>query len=194
MQRCQLNTSRRRLSNLAKRVTTLETPGVAIDRSRQPAVRRKRRNLSGHARGVRIFVEQSIHRIQGEKLTVIDDCDLIAQSLYLFHVMRCVDDRSTLPMKSFNAVEYVVARLRIDTHGWLVQEQDFRIVHECRREIEPALHATGKRTDAIFPPILQLCELQRPLDAVPFLRAADPVERSEERQVLNRGEFVVKRQ
>jgi len=37
-----------------------------------------------------------------------------------------------------------VARLRIDADGRFVAQQELRPVQECRREVQPALHAAGK--------------------------------------------------
>jgi hypothetical protein len=65
----------------------------------------------------------------------------------------------------------LIARLRIDAHGWLVEQNELRIVHERGGEIKTTLHSAGVRHDAIVGAVGEPDEVERPADAVLERRA-----------------------
>jgi hypothetical protein len=49
----------------------------------------------------------------------------------------------------------------IEAGGRLVEEEDLRLVHECRREVEPAVHAARVALDHAVGGVLELDQLQQ---------------------------------
>ena len=69
-------------------------------------------------------------------------------------------------LSCFDAVEDVVARLRVDADGRLVEKDDLRIVNEGDGHVEPPLHAAGVGFHAVAAAVLEAGELQGPGDAL----------------------------
>jgi hypothetical protein len=84
--------------------------------------------------------------------------------------------------------------LRIDADGGFVAEQELGFVQQRRHEIEPPLHAAGKRFHGILAPVGELHGLQGFVDALAQFGAAQAVEFAEDTQVLLCGELLVERE
>ena len=104
----------------------------------------------------------SLQRAEREQLAGVDDRDAIAEALGFFHVMRRVDDRAAFAMQRLDALEDLVARLRIDADGRLVEQQQFGIVQDRGGQIEPPLHAAGIAAGAIALAIGEADEIEAP--------------------------------
>ena len=74
---------------------------------------------------------------------VIKYCDVCANLFNLLHIMRGVDDCRTVAVKLFNAVKYVVAALRIDCNGRLVQYDQLRFVSYAACNVKSAQKSSG---------------------------------------------------
>src|SRR5262249_6990201 len=92
--------------------------------------------------------EHSLHKLgmraMLDDLAVIHDCDAVAQALGFFHVVRGVDDRHAAVAQFFNHFENVMTRLRINSNGGLIHQDQPRLVDKAGRHVEPALHASGE--------------------------------------------------
>ena len=88
------------------------------------------------------------------------------------------------PAQLDHAVEDGVARLGVDAHGGLVEEDEGRVVDQRRRQVEASLHATGELPRSVAPPVGQGREGERPLDPVGEDRPGQPLYATEEPQIL----------
>ena len=114
-----------------------------------------------------------------------------AQGLHLFHVMAGVDDGHAGGVEPAHFLEDVIARLRIDADGRLVEQQQPRLMHQGHAQVEPAFHAAGEG------PARSSARSARPMAArisstrSARIRARQAVEFAEEEQVLAGGQLVV---
>src|SRR4029453_2973259 len=104
--------------------------------------------LDDQCRRAAVRGEQFGERAEREELAGADDGDAIAEPLRFFHVMRRVDDGAPVAMQRLDALEDLVARLRIDADGRLVEQQQLGTV-DTRRGA--AIRATATR-DRAAPP------------------------------------------
>ena len=81
---------------------------------------------------------------------VVDDHDAIAEPLRLFHVVRGVNQSLALAAEFLQAGEDGVAALGVHPHGWLVEEQNLRLMQEGGGQVETPLHAAAEGPHAIF--------------------------------------------
>ncbi len=80
----------------------------------------------------------------GDNLTLVEDDDAVAELLDFFHVVGCIDDGGALPAEGFDVVEDVLAALRVDGDGRLIEENEFRTMGDAASDIESAEKAAGK--------------------------------------------------
>ena len=100
-----------------------------------------------------------------EHAAVIDNAHAIAEFCGFFHVVRGVNDGLSLGRQRAHQVENPVARLRINTRGRLIEEDEFGVVNQRGCEVETALHAAGESRDAVMSSTVKLDELQKSIDA-----------------------------
>jgi hypothetical protein len=112
-----------------------------------------------------------------EDAALVHDRHAFTQSLGLVHVTRRVDNRATFALEIFNAREEVIARLRIDADGPLVEQNHLRTVDDRAGEAQSLLHPAGVCVHPSAPPFSQADELQRVIDALPKLASAQAVQR-----------------
>ncbi len=135
--------------------------------------------------------DQRLRRPLGNEPAVIDDADAVAQPGRLFHVMGRVEHRDAQPA---DRLEDGVAALGVDADRGLVEHEQLGPVQQPGRHVGPPLHAARIGPDAVLAPVRQPDELQGFADAPLQLLAAQPVQLTEERQVLDRREVGVERQ
>ena len=75
---------------------------------------------------------------------MIDDGYAIAEVLGFFDVVRGHDDGFLLALELFDDVVDFAADLRIESGGWLVEEEHAGIVDECHGEGEALFLAAGE--------------------------------------------------
>ncbi len=109
----------------------------------------------------------------------------------LLHVVRRVEHRDAEPP---DGLEDGVAALRVDADGGLVEDEQLGPVQQTGRHVGPPLHAARIGPDAVLPAVGQSDQLERVTDAALQFLAAQPVELSEEGQVLHRREVRVEGQ
>ena len=82
----------------------------------------------------------------------------------------------------------LLAHLRVEADGRLVEQHEPRAVDERARDQQPPPHAARELVDARVAPVDEVRHLERALDRVAPLGAADPVEVREDEQVLLDGQ------
>src|SRR5512132_3848536 len=83
---------------------------------------------------------QRAGRVERDDLAVVDDGYAVAELVRLLHVVRREEDGAALRAKIAHAVAQVARRLRIETHGRLVEDDERRIGKQGSREREPLSH------------------------------------------------------
>ncbi len=139
--------------------------------------------------GLDVLGDQRVRRALGERPAVVDDLEVIAEPLGLVHEVRGEDDGLALAQQHAQLLPHLVARLRIEAGGRLVEEDEVGIVHQGAREHEASLHAAGELLDAAVGARFQRREFQQPRDARLHLRAAQPEIAPVDDQVLAHGEI-----
>ena len=80
-------------------------------------------------------------RVLGHDVSVVDDADAVGECVGLLEVLRREEHRDAVVVRELtNLVPQRGAALDVESGRRLVEEQDPRTVHECEREVEPALH------------------------------------------------------
>ena len=81
--------------------------------------------------------------------------------------------------------------LRIDSHRGLVEQQNFRPVHDAATEVEPSLHATAESLGRFAGPIGKPDQLQDFRDPILQLLATHAVGGAPIREVLGRRKVFI---
>lgn len=87
---------------------------------------------------------QLILRATGKTFAMIHDRDPRTDLLDLFHIMRSIKDRGALPVQFLDPLQYLVAALRIDGNGRLIQDDQPRPVRNSTGNIKPPQQSAGK--------------------------------------------------
>src|SRR6185295_11463814 len=109
--------------------------------------------------------------------------------LGLVHVVRADQDGEALGGQGVDEVPELAPCLRIHAGGWLVEEQELRLVEDAGRQREPLLPSTGELAGELRPPVGQASPLQDGGDA--RLAVRQLVEAADEVEVLLDGEVLV---
>ena len=137
--------------------------------------------------------DEFIDGAEREQLAVVDDGDVIAQTLGLFHVVRGVHDGAALRAERADQIENGVAGLRVHAGGGLIEHHQRRIMHDRRGEIQAALHAAGKGLGAAGRTVAQPDHFEQFGAAGAELGGGQTVQLAEEGEILNCGELVIQR-
>ncbi len=129
-----------------------------------------------------------------EDFAVVDNGDEVADALGLFHVVGGVDDGAALIAQGADDVEDGVAGLRVDAGGRLIEQDERGIVDERGGEVEASLHAAGVFLDAVACAIGEANAGEETLGTLATEGTVELVEGGEEVEVLDGGEFIVKRE
>src|SRR5688572_26364841 len=86
-------------------------------------------------------------RALGDDRAVVHDRDAVAQRLDLLHVVAGVEHGHAVVAQRAHGLEDVVAALRIDADGGLVEDEQLGAVEDTGGEVEPALHPAGELVD-----------------------------------------------
>ena len=117
--------------------------------SSSPPRRRRRSALSAAGRAL------------AHDQAVVDDRDAVAELVGLLEVLRREEDRRALAVDPAQLLPDRQPAGRVEAGGRLVEEQDLGLVHERRREVEPALHAAGVALDHAVGGVLELDQLEQ---------------------------------
>ena len=134
---------------------------------------------------------QSLQRVVGNQLPMIDDHDAVAEPLGLFHIVRGVDEGFTALFQSLEVFKNGVAALRIDADRRFIEQQDLRIVKQRRSQVQTPFHASAERSHLVAGAIRQPHQSQGVADCPFYGRAGERVKRREERQVVAGGKLVI---
>src|SRR6266550_974146 len=100
-------------------------------------------------------------RSQGDDPTLVDDRDPITE-LRLVHVVRGHEERYALAAPQLvQVVPDVLPRLRVESEGRLVEEQDLGVVEHPAGDLEPTLHPARERADERVRSIRQLDDVEQ---------------------------------
>src|SRR5437867_9326878 len=120
--------------------------------------------------------DQALDRVERQQRTLVDDAHPVAQTLGLLHVVRGVEDGPTLASQCLDVVEDRVARLRIDAHGGLVEQQQRRVVDHGHGEIQAPFHPARVGGDAVARAGGESDEFERPTNAFGERAAHHPLQ------------------
>src|SRR5262245_29253061 len=130
-------------------------------------------------------------RAVNEQLAVSDVGEAVA-ALGFIHVVRGDEKRESLGRKIVDLFPKVATRLRIDAGRRFIEQQQFRMVNEARRQREPLLPAAGQLTGQLILPFHECESLEAFAHGfAPVLHrehARDKVEILGEAQVLVKAE------
>src|SRR6266849_6961837 len=148
--------------------------------------------IDGYHVGDRQQFVQSLQRVVGNHLSVIDDHDAVAETLGLFHIVRSVDEGFAALLQGLEIFKDGIAALRIDTDGRLIEQKNLRIVKQSRRQIQTPLHASAERFHFVTGAIRESDQIQDVVDCLLCLRAGERVKRRKKNQIVAGGELVIK--
>ena len=134
-----------------------------------------------------------IKRSRGDRLPVVDDGDSVAHLLRLIEQVRRQDQRCSAITQLAKHLPDSLTTLRIDADGWLVQNQDFRLVKNTAGDIQPAFHATRVVTYKIAGTIGEPGPIECGTDAFAKLACTNPLQLAKRPQVFFCGQFVIER-
>jgi hypothetical protein len=124
---------------------------------------------------------------------VVDDAEAVAQSLGFVQIVRGVHHGCAGRGNRADQVEDAGASLRIQAHGRLVHQHDFRIVHQSRGDVEPPQHAAREVLDGLLRTVGETHPLQHAIDARVQVGSRQPVQLAKEPQIVARRELRVER-
>ncbi len=128
----------------------------------------------------------------GHDLALIDDRDALAQLIGFFHVLGREEDRHLLFLvQAAQVLPHRVPRLRIEARRRFVEEEDARVMHEARAEVEPPPHPAGVGVGAPIGGILQLQDVQELLDSLLHERLGHMVEPPDQPEIFSAREFAI---
>jgi hypothetical protein len=123
-----------------------------------------------------------------DRLALRHDRDGVGEPLRLLDVVRRHEDRDALGAQAVDERPQLLANLRIEPDGGLVEEHEARPVNERPGDQEPPAHPAGQLVDAGVAAGAQVRDLERALHRRRALVPAQPVEPREHAQVLLDGE------
>ena len=119
-----------------------------------------------------------------DRAAVGHDHHRVGQALGLLDVVGRHQDRRALGAQGVDQRPELLAHLRVEADGRLVEQHEARAMHERPRDQQPPAHPAGELVDPRVAAVDEVGHLQRPLDRVAPLGAPDPVEVGEDAQVL----------
>ena len=139
------------------------------------------------------FAQQCVQSPDSHEPSFIQNTKPIAKCFCLFHVVRRVKNGVAIIAKAAHEFQNFFARLRIDTGRWLVQQNEFRPMHQRDRQVQPPLHPSGVFRDAIVAAVLKPDELEQLLDSPCEFLSADIINATEETEILGRAQHRIER-
>ncbi len=138
--------------------------------------------------GARVLGDELTRRAGGDRGAVGHDRHAVAEALGLLDVVRRHQDARALAAQEVDQRPQLLADLRVEADGRLVQQHEPRPVHEAARDQQPPAHAAAELVDLRVAPVGEVGDLERALDRRLALAARDPVEVREHEQVLLDGQ------
>jgi hypothetical protein len=116
--------------------------------------------------GGRVGLDELARGAGGDDLRVVHDDEAVAQLLGLVHVVRGEDERDAALLEPVQPVPHHVPGLRVQAGGWLVEDEDVRVVDQRPGDRETAFHPARQRVDLVIPAVRQLDEIQQLVGAL----------------------------
>ena len=132
--------------------------------------------------------DQLGRRPGGDGLPVGHDQHGVGEALRLLDVVRRHEDRRALGAQQVDQRPQLLAHLRVEADGRLVEQHELRPVDERARDQQAPPHPARELVDARVAPVAEVRDLERALDRRVPLVPRDPVEVREDEQVLLDGE------
>ena len=148
--------------------------------------RRRAEDLDRLATGV--LLDQRGRRAAGDGLAVRHDRHVVGEPLRLLDVVRRHQDRRPLAAEAVDQRPELLAHLRVEADGRLVEQDEPRPVHERPRDQQPPPHPAAQLVHPRVGAVRELGDLERAVDRGAALAAAEPVEEREHDQVLLDGQ------
>jgi len=139
----------------------------------------------------RMLLDQSTGRSFGDDATAVHHHEPVAQLLGFIHVVSRQHQGDAALLQAVEAVPQDVARLRIETGGRLVEQQQVGFAHQRAGDRESTFHPARQRVDPFVRSFGQLHELEQFAGAAPALRARYVEVAPIDHQVLDHGQLRV---
>ena len=169
---------------------------VPVRRVRSPAAAGLGFDL-GEPRGRAVDLEHLVAGVLDDELgrragrdraAVGHDQHRVGKPLGLLDVVGGHQDRRALGAKRVDQRPELLPDLGVEPDRRLVEEHEPRPMHERAGDQQPPAHPAGELVDPRVPPVDEVRHLQRALDRLAPVGAADPVEVREDEQVLLDGQ------
>ena len=132
----------------------------------------------------RMLGDQVARRSLRHGAAVRHDRDGVRQPLGLLDVVRRHQDRRPLGAQQVDQRPQLLAHLRVEADGRLVEQHEARLVHQPAGDQQPPAHAARQLVHARVAAVAEVGQLERALHGRPALAAPEPVEIGEHDQVL----------
>jgi len=132
-----------------------------------------------------------LRRVEGDSSPLVDDDQPVTQDVCLGHIVGGDDERLALPALRLDVCPDGVPRLHVHTQGWLVEEDDLRVVEQGASQHQAALHPTRKGAHRVLAPLPEVHQLKQALDAPFDARQVAAVERGVVPQVVHGAQVKV---
>ena len=124
---------------------------------------RPRQRLGRHLKGR--GAAQFVHSALAHQLAARDHADPVADLLHLTEQVAGEHDRVAVPAEFADEPAHVGDAGRVEPVGRLVQDQQFRILQQCRGQTEALLHAQRVRGELVAAPVGEADDRQHFLHA-----------------------------
>ena len=128
--------------------------------------------------------------VETHDLPVVDDRDAIADGLSFLHRMRGEQNAAATLPQMLDSLPKLAARLGIETGGWLVEQDQRRVVHCGDQQREPLLLAAGQLAETLAGLLLEMD--RRQVFVGRGLRSRSPIEAGVEAHQLANRQFLLK--
>src|SRR5882672_3096948 len=126
------------------------------------------------------------------QLSLVDDGHPVANRFYFAEFVGGEEDGFTLILQSLDDFPHFHSAQRVQTAGWLIQNQQVRIIDQCLGQADPLLHALRVGFDGALPSGFQFHQLQQCVNAPFSLRGGNAENTGvEPEQFLRREELVI---
>ena len=101
---------------------------------------------------------------RGQQLAVVEEQEAVAEALGLVHLVRAVEHGGAGAREAEHRREHALARLRIDPHRRLVQQDDLGPVQDAGRETQPSAHADRELRHGLVGAVGEADQVERMAD------------------------------
>ena len=130
---------------------------------------------------------------RGQQLAAVKEQEAIAEALGLVHLVRAVEHGGAGARESEDRSEHTLARLRIDPHRRLVDQDNLRPVQDASREAQPPAHADRELRHGLVGAVGEADQVERMADRRGRISRRDALRAGEEVQVLGRRQGGIER-